>query len=733
MAEMNNAGFPGPDGGSTRSGSSQNRSTEARRGQATFSIVQSTLRTRGSLTDDIWRACDILRRDDNCGGVMAYVEHLAWLLFLRFLDAQEQRWEAEAGASYAQILDGDLRWSAWARKDWEADELLPFVHGRLIPTLQALSGSAIRETIQGIFSERNVIVAASPHNLRDVLAIVDRIDFYSQDDIFTVSRVYEDLLQRLGDQNRVAGEFYTPRPVIRFVVQLVDPQPDETIYDPACGSCGFLVQAYQHVLAQAAASLTVEQEQFLQTRAFYGQEKKAVPALLGLMNLVLHGVSAPNVARRNTLQEHIGNIGERYDVILTNPPFGGTENRQIQANFPVRTNATELLFLQHIVARLETRDGARCGMVVPEGVLFRGGAFATVKRELLERFNLHTIISLPSGTFAPYSDVKTALLFFEQPGPTRETWYYELPMPADLKKFSKGSPIQDEHFDRARALWAVWDAYRRGAGPRPAPTDDSWIVPLAELESRDYDLTARNSFNPEQETYRHPQKIALALLQQEQEIVAISTELLDTIKTGAKDTAELSAAWEWKPLAEPGVAEIILGQSPPSTSYNDHGAGLPFFQGKADFGELYPIPRKWCTDPIKIARPGDVLISVRAPVGPTNLCAETCCIGRGLAALRPGAQMEPKFLLFVMRALEPEIARKGQGSTFAGITKRDLEHLQVPVPALDEQAHVVAYLDGLQARLAELKRRQDESAADLDRLNRAVLARAFKRRSSAAD
>jgi type I restriction enzyme S subunit len=160
---------------------------------------------------------------------------------------------------------------------------------------------------------------------------------------------------------------------------------------------------------------------------------------------------------------------------------------------------------------------------------------------------------------------------------------------------------------------------------------------------------------------------------------------------------------------------------------------LPFFQGKADFGELYPIPRKWCTDPIKIARPGDVLISVRAPVGPTNLCAEACCIGRGLAALRPGAQMEPKFLLFVMRALEPEIARKGQGSTFAGITKRDLEHLQVPVPPLDEQAHVVAYLDGLQARLAELNRRQDESAADLERLNRAVLARAFKRRSSAAD
>jgi type I restriction enzyme M protein len=711
MAEMNTVGFPGPDVGSTRPGSGQNRSTEARRGQAS------------SLTDDIWRACDILRRDDNCGGVMAYVEHLAWLLFLRFLDAQEERWEAEAGDAYAQILDGDLRWSVWARKEWEADELLPFVHHRLIPALQSLSGSAMRETVRDIFSERNLIVAASPHNLRDVLQIVDRIDFNQRDDVFTVSLVYEDLLQRLGAENRVAGEFYTPRPVIRFIVQLIAPQLGETMYDPACGSCGFLVQAYQYVLAQAGASLTVDQERFLQTQAIHGQEKKAVPALLGLMNLVLHGVGAPSVTRHNTLAEPIDRISERYDVILTNPPFGGTENRHIQANFPVQTSATELLFLQHVMARLETHDGARCGMVVPEGLLFRGGAFATVKRELLERFNLHTVVSLPPGTFAPYSDVKTALLFFERPGPTRETWYYELPLPRELKKFSKGSPIQDEHFEQAWGLWVIWDAYRHASGPRPAPTDDSWIVPLAEIKKRDYDLTTRNPRGQRATTYRHPADIAAALWQREGEILEISAELLTMVKTG--EAAALTEACEWKPLADPGVAEITMGQSPPSRTYNDQGVGLPFFQGKADFGELHPTPRQWCTTPTKTAQPGDVLISVRAPVGPTNLCAETCCIGRGLAAIRPGTQMEPRFLLFVMRALEPEIARQGQGSTFAGITKQDLEVLQVPVPALDEQRRIVAYLEGLQGRLAELQRRQDESALDVGRLRGAVLARAF--------
>ena len=484
--------------------------------------------TRQSLANDIWHACDILRRDNNCGGVMQYVEHLAWLLFLRFLDAQEEEWEAEAqleGTPYQPILEEDLRWQNWAHKDWKADELLPFVHGRLIPYLQSLSGSPIRETISSIFSERNVIVCASPYNLKDVLEIVDGIDFHSQDDIFTVSQVYEGLLKRLGSENRMAGEFYTPRPVIRFVVQLVDPQVGEEIYDPAAGSCGFLAQAYQYVLGQAGEGLTIEQDEFLQRRAFYGQEKVAVPALLGLMNMVLHGVAAPNVVRKNTLEENIRTVRQRFDVVMTNPPFGGTENPQIQSNFPVKATATELLFLQHVMKKLKPRDGARCGMVVPEGTLFRGGAFATVKKDLLERFDLHTVVSLPPGTFAPYSDVKTALIFFDRPGPTKEVWYYELALPQGLKKFSKGSPIQDEHFDAARALWAAWAAHRRGAGPRPEPTDESWIVPVAELREQEYDLSARNPNRDALETYRHPAEITASLLEREREILGIIEEL----------------------------------------------------------------------------------------------------------------------------------------------------------------------------------------------------------------
>jgi len=503
-------------------------------------MVINNEQTRQTLTNDIWRACDILRRDNNCGGVMEYIEHLAWLLFLRFLDAQEEVWETETsltGKAYIRILDGDLRWSVWARKDWPADDLIQFVHTQLLPTLQGMYGDPFRESIAAIFSERTVIVAASGYNLKDVLKIVDSIDFLSQDDIHTVSHVYESLLQRLGNENKVAGEFYTPRPVIRFMVHLVSPQLSETIYDPAAGSGGFLAETFEYLRTQNPG-LSIEENEKLQTQTFFGREKKAVPYLLGMMNVVLHGVWRPNFRRGNTLEEPVKSApAERFDLVLTNPPFGGTENQQIQENFPVPVNATELLFLQHIMKKLKPRAGARCGMVMPEGVLFRGGAFTTVKKDLLEQFNLHTIVSLPPGAFAPYADVKTALLFFERPGPTSAIWYYELPLPAGLKKFSKGSPIVDEHFDEAWQLSQTWNAQRKnipanisGEGiEKYYGAPNAWITSIEEIKSRDYDLTARNPYGSTNEELLNPTVLTSRLLERIRELHDIVENLHDTI------------------------------------------------------------------------------------------------------------------------------------------------------------------------------------------------------------
>ena len=443
-----------------------------------------------TLKNDMWYACDIMRRDNNISGVLQYTEHIAWLLFLKFLDEEEKRRVETSqlgGEPYTPVLQGDLAWDSWASpeklEERKAPELIQYVRGRLLPGLATLSGAPLARTIARIFSDesvgdqnivRNVPVCASGENLKDVIEVINKIHFERENDIFTITQFYEDLLRRMGSESGTGGEFHTPRPVMKFMVEVIDPKIGETIYDPAFGSAGFLAQAYLHMENHVQ---TTEQRDFLQHHAFHGQEKKGVAALLGVMNLTLHGVSAPDqLIRANTLEENVrGGVEQRYDIVLTNPPFGGTEGRHIQENFTVKNNATELLFLQHIVKKLKQTPHARCAMVVPEGTLFRGGAFAEVKKDLLEQFHLFAVVSLPPGTFAPYSDVKTALLFFRRPDQIlemnpkarQETWYYEMPIPAGLKKFSKGSPISDEHFDKARAMWQQWNSYLKGETERP--------------------------------------------------------------------------------------------------------------------------------------------------------------------------------------------------------------------------------------------------------------------------
>lgn len=560
----------------------------------------SKRQTNETLRSDMWRACDILRRDNNVGGIMQYTEHLAWLLFLKFLDEEEKRRADEAalvGETYQPMLAGELAWDNWTALP--ANEIIQFVRGTLLDRLARLAGSPLARTVAGIFSDesvgdqtviRNVPVCASGYNLKDVLDVINSIQFESADDIFTITRFYEDLLIQMGNENRIAGEFHTPRPVIRFMVDVIDPQLGETVYDPAGGSCGFPAQAYLHMEPKAR---TVEDHDFLQQKAFYAQEKKGLSFLLGTMNLVLHGVTSPNLTRTNTLEESMkGSVGNRHDIILTNPPFGGTEGRHIQQNFPVQANATELLFMQHIIKKLKKTPNARAAMVVPEGTLFRGGAFAEVKKDLLEQFHLFAVVSLPPGTFAPYSDVKTALLFFQRPDEVlarnpaarQETWYYEMALPAGLKKFSKGSPIEDEHFDEARGMWQQWRAYLRGEGelpfpyaadlrdqwqvhwlweayrqdesgkaekptaqpedspaakaahgaegPRPAEPYTAWIETLDDLKARGTDLSARNPNQDDRVRLPLPAEITASLLERTREFQSILLNLHEMVSNG---------------------------------------------------------------------------------------------------------------------------------------------------------------------------------------------------------
>lgn len=522
----------------------------------------ATRSTNETLRNDMWRACDILRRDNNVGGVLQYTEHLAWLLFLKFLDEEEKRRADLAllgGESYEPALTGQLAWDFWASpaavEQRTAEALIQFVRGRLLPGLATLTGSPLAVTIAKIFSDesvddqnvvRAVPVCASGYNLKEVLTIINRIRFDQESDLFTISLFYEDLLERMSGENRTSGEFHTPRAVIKFLVDVIAPQIGETVYDPAVGSAGFLVQAF---LFMQPFAKTVEQDRVLQAATFVGIEKKAISALLGTMNMVLHGVHSPRIIRANTLEESVkGDVAQRYDIVLTNPPFGGTEGGHIQQNFTVKANATELLFLQHIIKKLKKTANARAAMVVPEGTLFRGGAFAEVKRDLFEQFHLFLVVSLPPGTFAPYSDVKTALLFFKRPDEVLqrqplargEVLFYELPLPPGLKKFSKGSRIAEQHFAEAREVWGRWDAYLRGAderpfadaaairaawaahqngsGPRPAGPYNVWIERAEDLAARSYDLSARNPNQNEAERLPAPVELTARLLERSREL-----------------------------------------------------------------------------------------------------------------------------------------------------------------------------------------------------------------------
>lgn len=491
-----------------------------------------------SLQQKIDRITDILRRDDGISGAMHYTEQTSWVLFLKFLDDYESEKEDEAilsGKPYTPVLDVEHRWSTWAcpkndegkldlKRARSGEDLTDYVNGQLFPYLKAFATNITADPksftykIGAIFQYLDNRVV-SGHTLREVLDIIDSLNFQSESDLFELSLVYEGLLQNMGDAGGYAGEFYTPRPVVRAMVQALNPQAGQTIYDAAAGSCGFLVEAFEH-LKKDKAKLTTEQWRFIQQDTFFGFEKTSLAYVMGMMNLILHGIESPNLYRGNTLTQNIRDIQEkdRYDIILANPPFGGKEKDQIQQNFPISSNATELLFLQHFMKTLKL--GGKAAIVIPEGVLFQtNNAFKQVKQQLLENFNLHTILSLPAGVFLPYSGVKTNVLFFERTGGTTDVWFYEC---EPAQKLTKNKPIKDEHLQEFVELFAA----------RPT-TAHSWTVSAEKLKT-DYDLSAKNPAKQQDTQHLAPSDLLAQLRIKEAKV----SSLLDEIETLLAETGE---------------------------------------------------------------------------------------------------------------------------------------------------------------------------------------------------
>ncbi len=480
--------------------------------------------TREVLAKKVWKAFDVMRRDDGTTGLVEYVEQSSWMIFLKVFDDLETRFKAEselAGKKYERIIDGKYRWQSWATKDWKAEELVPFIDGELIPHLRSISGSAERQMIGTIFAEiRNRM--RSPYNLKDVIVIFSQIDYNNSDDSHILSQIYEDTLLKLGREGGLAGEFYTPRPIVRLMVKIVSPTIGESVLDPFCGSGGFLVESYKHMLE--SKEIGVRDYDFLQHKALHGQEKKSFPYLLGVMNCILHGMLAPDIRRTNTLSENIRNIPEqgRHHAILTNPPFGGEENEQVQQNFPIQIQATELLALQYVMKKLRTNG--RCGIVVPEGVLSGTGAYSKVKEELLKEYNLHTIVSLPSGVFANVTasgqGPKTDLVFFDKTGPTKEIWYYELSPPSG-RNYSRANPVKDTDLQ---------DCYEKWRERRVS--ENSWRASLRDIINLGYDLTAKNPNRGKILETESPHHIITSILNNERRI----EEILQSIEASSSQS-----------------------------------------------------------------------------------------------------------------------------------------------------------------------------------------------------
>src|SRR5579862_9076807 len=408
---------------------------------------------------------DVLRKEAGCASELDYVEQTSWLLFLRYLDGLDQDRADEAALQtrvgtpalqkgYSYILDKPYRWDQWAAPKDEAgqidhnkaktgDDLRDFVNGKLFPYLhgfkQKASGpNTIEYKIGEIFGEiKNKI--QSGYNLREIIDHIDELRFRSQKEKHELSHLYEAKIKNMGNAGRNGGEYYTPRPLIRAMIQVVQPKIGERIYDGALGSAGFLCESFEYL--KSKGKLTTKDFHTLQTRTFYGKEKKSLAFVIAIMNMILHGIDAPNILHTNTLSENLADIQEkdRYEIVLANPPFGGSERKEVQQNFPIRTGETAFLFLQHFIKILKA--GGRGGIVIKNTFLSNtDNASTSLRKMLLESCNLHTVLDCPGGTFQG-AGVKTVVLFFEKGAPTRKVWFYQLDPGRSL---GKTNPLNDD-------------------------------------------------------------------------------------------------------------------------------------------------------------------------------------------------------------------------------------------------------------------------------------------------
>jgi type I restriction enzyme M protein len=474
---------------------------------------------------------DILHKDAGCGSELDYVEQTSWILFLKYLDDLEKDKQAKAelsGKAYDEIIGKQYRWEVWAapkdkkglldhHKALSGDDLSDFVNIKLFPYLKKFKTDAtgpdtIEYKIGEIFSElKNRI--QSGYNLREVINRIDELRFRTHAEKHEMSHLYEDKIKNMGNAGRNGGEYYTPRPLIKTIVKVVAPEIGQKIYDGAVGSAGFLVEAFEYL--KETKKLTTADVTTLQKKTFYGKEKKSLAYIIGTMNMILHGVEAPNIVHTNTLAENLADIQEkdRYDIVLANPPFGGKERAEVQQNFPIKTGETASLFLQHFIKILKA--GGKAGVVIKNTFLSNtDNASVSLRKLLLENCNLHTVLDLPGGTFTG-AGVKTVVLFFEKGSATKKVWFYQLNLDRNLGKTNSLN-------ERDLADFIALQKAKK-------ESENSWTINVKDIDKTTFDLSAKNPNKKEETALRQPQEILEEMKALDEESADILNSILELI------------------------------------------------------------------------------------------------------------------------------------------------------------------------------------------------------------
>ena len=473
---------------------------------------------------------DILHKDAGCGSELDYVEQTSWVLFLKYLDDLEKDKATAAeltGKTYTPIIDKKFQWTVWAapkgkdgkidhHKALTGDDLADFVNIKLFPYLKkfkadAESADTIEYKIGEIFSElKNRI--QSGYNLREVLNRIDELKFRTHAEKHEMSHLYESKIQNMGNAGRNGGEYYTPRPLITTIVKVVAPQIGNKIYDGAVGSAGFLCEAFSYLNKKG---ISTKDTVTLQKKTFYGKEKKSLAYIIGTMNMIFHGIEAPNIVHTNTLAENLADIQEkdRYDIVLANPPFGGKERAEVQQNFPIKTGETASLFLQHFIKILKA--GGKAGVVIKNTFLSNtDNASVALRKQLLESCNLHTVLDLPSGTFTG-AGVKTVVLFFEKGSATKKVWFYQLNLDRNL---GKTNALNEKDLNDFIELQKI-----------KKDSENSWSINIKNIDQNTFDLSAKNPNKKEEAALRQPQEILEEMKALDEESADILNSILELI------------------------------------------------------------------------------------------------------------------------------------------------------------------------------------------------------------